>query len=195
MSLLRIALVAAAALLLAPTAALAHADYRSTSPKDGAVLESVPDEVSVQFDSGLLDAGAALVVTAEDGTVVSIDPPVVGDRSLSTRLLPDTGSGTYLVAFRVVSQDGHTVTDSFSFSIEGSSGIDEPAAEATADAASVAPVPSVAPTPAAPPAPTASGDESGSSGAPTPILLAGLALLAAAVVAAVVVVARRRRPG
>lgn len=200
-----VAILVVASTWAVPAAVHAHADYVSTSPEDGAVLEQSPTEVSVEFDSGLLDAGAAFVVTAADGTVVSIEPAVVGRRSLSVPLPPNLAAGEYQAAFRVVSEDGHTVTDSFTFTVVASRPSSSPADTATPSPTSAAttasdPTPAAEATPTAPapaspgssPTSTASAESTGESSGPPVVLLGGAAVLVLVGVAAVLLVTRRR---
>ena len=187
--------------------AWAHADFVSTSPEDGASLESSPSEASVRFDSGLLDAGAAFVVTAADGTVVSAEPPQVGDRRLTVALQPDLPPGDYRAAFRVVSEDGHTVSDEFAFTVlagstaeaapsdaasspaESSPAESSPAASspAASSPAASSPAASAQPSIAATAASTASTE-----GGPPLGLIIGAAVLVAVALAAVLLVGRAR---
>ena len=75
--------------------------------------------MEVTFDSPLMDIGAALVVRAADGTVISDAVPEVAGARIRVDVPPDAAPGTYTVAFRVVSQDGHPITATFDYTVAG----------------------------------------------------------------------------
>lgn len=149
------------AVVTAPPAA-AHSSQIGSSPEAGTTLDSAPSEVSVDFDTPLLDVGAAMVVRA-DGRTVSVDPPTVRRRGISVGLAPDAPPGEYTVAYRVVSEDGHTIESTFTFTVAGEERAASPSAAAV-------PVPSASPSPAASAAPTPPGTP--------PFLLIGIGVAA-----------------
>lgn len=110
-------IVVAAAALLMPAEAVAHSSQIGSTPEAGATLDVPPREVTVEFDTPLLDVGAAMVVRTGDGVVVSTGAPRVDRRTLATAIATDAPDGTYTVAYRVVSKDGHTVESTFDFSV------------------------------------------------------------------------------
>ena len=177
--LLAITLLGALALITSATGAIAHASWLSSTPQAGATLEAAPTEVRVGFDSGLLASGAALVVTNADGVVISDSTPVIGMSEISVAVDPGAPAGRYTVAFRVVSEDGHTVSDSFDYTVAG----DAPGATAAAPAQTTAPAGSPAAQPAADTA-------TGSAGLPAWVWIVGAIGVLAIVIA---VVGRRRR--
>jgi copper transport protein len=95
--------------------AAAHATLVSTDPGEGARLESVPDQVTLEFsESVTLGAGYARVLSA-DGAQVDTGAAAVDGRVLTIPLregLPDDG---YLVTYRVVSADSHPIAGTYSF--------------------------------------------------------------------------------
>lgn len=105
--------------VIAPAVAHAHASAVGSTPSADEVLDSAPSMVEVQFDSALLDMGAALVVRGADGSSITVGDGVIGDRVYSIAVDPEAPSGTYDVAYRVVSADGHTIEGSFSYVVDG----------------------------------------------------------------------------
>ena len=105
--------------VIAPAVAHAHASAVGSTPSADEVLNSAPSKVEVQFDSALLDMGAALVVRDADGSSITVGDGVIGDRVYSIAVDPEAPSGTYDVAYRVVSADGHTIEGSFSYVVNG----------------------------------------------------------------------------
>jgi methionine-rich copper-binding protein CopC len=146
------------ALLLAPSA-LAHDTQIDSVPSAGAVLDEPPAEVSVEFDAPLMDVGEALVVRDAQGTVISEPAATVTGRTISTTVRTDVPPGEFTVGYRIVSQDGHAVTSSFTYTVAGEPG------------------PSLAPdatpgSPAASPSPPVTAIAQGDSSSPPYLLIA-----------------------
>jgi len=100
--------------------ASAHADLVSTDPVDGAVLQSAPESITLSFNSKILDDMAELAVTNSVGELVT---GIIAEsaQTTATALWPvDLPGDTYKVAYRIVSEDGHPITGSFSFSYPAS---------------------------------------------------------------------------
>lgn len=96
--------------------ASAHAELVSTDPVDGSVLESAPESISLIFNSKILDSMVELAVSDSSGELI---PGIVAEsvQTTATALWPAALPGdTYTVAYRIVSEDGHPVTGSISFS-------------------------------------------------------------------------------
>lgn len=103
-------------LLLAAAPASAHASLVSTDPTEGQVLAAAPDEATFTFDEPVrLQSGGVRVF---DATGRELDSDA---RSVDTRLvvdLPDgMDEGTFVVAWRVVSNDGHPIGGALTFSV------------------------------------------------------------------------------
>lgn len=113
------ALIIGAATFTGAVPAFGHASQVGTSPEADSVLDAAPAEVTITFDSGLLDMGAALVVRDQDGTSIVTGEPVIDDRAFSIAVDPSAPAGAYDVAYRVVSADGHTVEGSFTYTVDG----------------------------------------------------------------------------
>ncbi|HXE45844.1 MAG TPA: copper resistance protein CopC [Conexibacter sp.] len=114
------AALAAGALLLAPSAALAHAQLQDTSPQRGAVVRTQPAQVSFRFDEAV--EGTFGAVRVYDGTGRRVDAGDAfhpGGRGpvMAVHLKPQLPAGTYTATYRVVSADGHIVSSGFVFSI------------------------------------------------------------------------------
>lgn len=125
-------LVAVLLLLVTAPAAYAHAMLVSSSPAQGEVVATMPDEVVFTFNQDM-SAPAYVIVTAPDGSSVADGDPEV-DGSRVTQALTDGPEGTYTMAYRAVSEDGHPVTGQVTFTLGtvGSAGV-TPTASAAAD--------------------------------------------------------------
>jgi copper transport protein len=100
--------------------ASAHAALTSADPEDGSVLKSAPRQVTVTFSEsvGLLD-DSLRVLTPENRRVHTGEVTHADSRSDTARVtLPrGLGTGTFTVAWRVVSADSHPISGAFTFSI------------------------------------------------------------------------------
>lgn len=109
------------ALWLVPDAALAHAYLEKAVPAQRAMLFAPPERVQLWFNERLEAAFCTLtVMDSADKAVDQGDMRVAPDdpKLLSVGLKPLT-PGVYTVKFRVLSVDGHVVTNQFSFTVRG----------------------------------------------------------------------------
>jgi methionine-rich copper-binding protein CopC len=106
----------AAALVWAAPAS-AHAALVSTDPEDGATIAQAPAEVSATFSEILDGESTEIAVTDPSGAVIEVADPVY-DGDTFTQPMLYTTPGTYTVAFRVISEDGHRVDDALDFTVE-----------------------------------------------------------------------------
>ena len=132
----------AAPIALAP-AASAHDALVGSTPKAGSTLTTAPTSVTVSFEEPPLAAGLAVAVTAPDKTLVTSGDPVLTGTDVVSPLAPLTQAGVYTVAWRVVADDGHPVTGTFSFTLDlagsgatGSAGLSSVASPSVSPAAS-----------------------------------------------------------
>src|ERR1700679_1017496 len=106
--------------LLAPAAALAHAQLEGTSPERGAVVKHEPGAVIFRFDEPVEGNFGAVRVYDADGARVdegdAFHPDGEGPR-LGVHLKPGLPDGSYTATYRVISADGHIVSSGFVFSI------------------------------------------------------------------------------
>ena len=159
------------ALLMVPVYANAHAGVVATNPSTDQVVTVMPSEISVTFSEELLVISDkeinTITVTAPDGSLLeNLESRVQGPTLIATVPVfdpaPDSAldneypSGLYTVAYRVVSADGHEVTDSYTFSLNA------PMLLATES-----------------PAPDSENQDGGDGVLPLPILIAILTLLVA----------------
>jgi methionine-rich copper-binding protein CopC len=159
-----VALVVGIGLLLAPSA-FAHTELVSSSPADGATLTRAPSRVVLTFDEAVSTVGAAIVVTAPDGTRVDSGPTAVDGATVRVALDPLSDAGRYTVAYRVVADDGHPETATLTFTYQDG-------AEATAT-----------PTPTAVSASPAAADPSSAGGSATAWIVGAVALVVIVTVA------------
>jgi copper transport protein len=120
-------LLAVLLLLLTGGPALAHAALLATDPEDGTVLQAAPEAVTLRFSEPVGTSLGAVRVIDPTGERVDDGQPVRSDGGKAvTVALPDAGTeGTYVLTWRVVSEDAHPVSGVSTFSVGRES---EPAA-------------------------------------------------------------------
>ncbi len=101
-----------------PAAASAHASLVGGDPEPGGVARVAPHALTIRFDEAVDAALATLRVEDTRGKRYDIGPvraaPGHGLRVALKRGLPD---GQYVVLYRVVSDDGHTIPGGFGFAV------------------------------------------------------------------------------
>ncbi len=113
--------IVACCLILALTTApaLAHAEFVSSDPAAGSLVQEWPAQISVTFNEDLLTVGNEksnfLVVNNAVGDQISADDEVLDGSKITVSLDPNTITGPVLVYYRVVSADGHPVEGEYSF--------------------------------------------------------------------------------
>ena len=114
-----ILLAVLAVLLATPTPALAHAELESMSPADGGTVDAMPRALQLRFTEGIT-APAAVTVIGPTGRELTAGDAAALDRVLTQKLASTTdGPGAYSVRFQVMSQDGHLVYGTASFTVAG----------------------------------------------------------------------------
>jgi copper transport protein len=121
------------ALLLGPAvSASAHATLVRTDPAHGAVLETAPERITFGFNESVLGVPTGIKVFDATGEEVASTASVRGSE-LFVDLDEEVGDGTLVVVWRLVSEDGHPIGGSLSFSVGAPSDVvDVPSADADA---------------------------------------------------------------
>ena len=173
--------------LVMATGADAHAALRSISPQDGATLTAAPTTVVLTFNEPIGTSFATVSVAGPDGSV-SQGKAVVDGSTVTQALADDLPNARYTVSFRVVSEDGHPVSDRTTFTVAAVPTATPLPAPATSS-------PSTAPATSAPTTTTPSvlpADDEGDGRALRIGLAVGVAALALAGGTALVAASRRR---
>lgn len=129
-------LAALGGLFLGTGTAFAHNVVVSSDPADGSSVDAGPSKVTLRYDLPVQPQFAVVtVIGPENGHYEDGLPQVVGS-TVSANVRPLGPAGRYTVGYRVVSDDGHPVTGSFSFTLtKAGTGTPGPAAQAPADPA------------------------------------------------------------
>ncbi|GAA0584436.1 hypothetical protein GCM10010172_81770 [Paractinoplanes ferrugineus] len=196
----RRALLAATAILVVwlPAApASAHTELVSTTPAKGATVAKAPAGVELKFSQSPNSDFTQIVVSDAARKPVPASRPVVDKGTARISFPGPLANGVFTVAYRVVSNDGHTVKGNYTFTVA------DPAAESAPTAATPGPI-DTAPTDTAPTDSAASAGGTGAAvpaadsaddagGMPAGVLIGVGGLIAAAAAGGVLLALRRRR--
>jgi copper transport protein len=111
-------LVAIATILVLATAvpASAHAELIDTDPDEGAVLAQAPDVVRLSFNEPVRGVPDGVAVFDAEGEPIASSSRT-RDKELLVSLDEAVGNGSIVVAWRVVSADGHPISGTLTFAI------------------------------------------------------------------------------
>ncbi|MEZ5177881.1 MAG: copper resistance protein CopC [Acidimicrobiales bacterium] len=113
-----VAVAVLAVLVLGPAApASAHAQLTASDPTDGAVLDVAPAQVTLRFSEGVTVQPDGVRVLDRDATRVDGGVAEAQGSVVVAPVDQPLPPGGYVVAWRVVSADGHPVHGAFSFSV------------------------------------------------------------------------------
>lgn len=117
LALLLVAAVAGGVALDVLTArpALAHATLVATDPTDGARLTTAPAEVSLEFSEGVSLASGYLRVLGDGGERVDTGTATADGGVVSAPLRGGLPEASYVVTYRVVSDDAHPIAGAYAF--------------------------------------------------------------------------------
>ncbi|NOD31506.1 copper resistance CopC family protein [Ruegeria atlantica] len=97
--------------------ALAHSKIEETTPANGATITTVPAEIGLNFSKNI--RLTRIEMAHEEHSAVSLD---LGDQTSFSQAftipLPSNGTGTYVIEWRGLGEDGHAMQGEFSFTVE-----------------------------------------------------------------------------
>lgn len=106
----------AATFLLFVPGAYAHTYLDSTTPAKGATVTEALKTIELKY-SGNIEEGSIFKVLSSDGSEMAIDSMTLNDGVLTGTLASPLPNDTYIVEWNSISEDGHPLTGSFSFTI------------------------------------------------------------------------------
>ena len=106
-------------LLVSATPASAHAQLVSANPKSKSTVYVLPVQVKLMFSDDLIDleGGNQIQVTDPKGKRVDNGETVLLGNQLNAGLKKSTLLGKYKVTYRVLSEDGHPISASYTFTL------------------------------------------------------------------------------
>jgi methionine-rich copper-binding protein CopC len=189
-----IALAAIAVCVLAGMTgtASAHAGLKSSDPADGATVMQPPADIELVFTEAISRNFATVVVTGPGGKKVVDGKPEIKGATLTQPLTDNLENGRYAIAFRVVSADGHPITEELHFTLKAPEPSPTPTPTLTETQTSESPAasPSSPATVSASPASLVSDDDQSNGSGGVLVLVIGAVVVVAA--GAIFFLARRR---
>lgn len=117
LSLLGVGLLVVLSVGLTGAPASAHASLVSTDPADGSVVAALPEQVVLTFNEPVrLDGPDAVQGFAADGSDWAVESQA-RDSSVVVTPVDDPGTGTVVLSWQVISEDGHGVSGALTFTI------------------------------------------------------------------------------
>jgi len=168
--------------LFAPvTTAVAHTEIVSTSPAANTDVNESQESISITFSELPLVAGAAIVVMTEAGDILDSPAPILAGATLSIPWPIDLTPGEVLVTWRATADDGHVLSNEFSFKYTAAaeSGVAPSALPADAGTGTPEPMMSALDTPITTALPLAEDETSGASNTAAIVAISALAGLIA----------------
>lgn len=100
------------------TPASAHTSVVKTTPSYKSTLEQMPETISIEFTDILMTLGEkkvnSIAVRDPNGSDIPLDSTEVNQRVLTVNLPTRSYiDGTYIISYRVVSADGHSISGSY----------------------------------------------------------------------------------
>ncbi|MCW2956216.1 MAG: hypothetical protein JWO69_1085 [Thermoleophilia bacterium] len=113
----RFVLAVALLLLMLPAGAHAHTSLTGSVPGQDTVVEAPPTELVLEFGGDVTATADSFQVFSPAGDRVDAGPPTPSKGARFTQPIEPDGNGTYGVAYRLASEDGHVITGSYSFTV------------------------------------------------------------------------------
>ncbi|WP_433509057.1 copper resistance CopC family protein [Nonomuraea sp. CA-143628] len=111
-------------------AALAHDSLKSSSPAKGATVSGI-QTIELEYSSRV--RFPLVVLRTADGKTIRLGEPQADGPKVSTTVPTQLAGGSYVIAWRVVSSDGHPIEGEIPFTVKGG------ATASATEAASAAP--------------------------------------------------------
>ncbi|MGP4017857.1 copper resistance CopC family protein [Saccharopolyspora sp. 5N708] len=96
--------------------ASAHARLLESDPANGATLDSAPAAGRFRLSDPVNPSFVTVALTDQSGAQLPIAPPNVQNDTV-TQPFPALNDGSYTLAYRIVSADGHPVSGAVSFQV------------------------------------------------------------------------------
>lgn len=103
--------------LFTPGIALAHNVLVGSDPADGSKLDAGPSKITLRFDLPVQDGFNTVTLIGPDGSHFEDGAAQVNGSDVTINAGPLGAAGLYRVGYRIVSDDGHPVSGSISFTL------------------------------------------------------------------------------
>jgi hypothetical protein len=173
-----VGLLAVLAIAVGASPVAAHAELESSDPQDGATMATAPAAVSFTFGEQILPEGNAVTLTdVAAGTRLEVGPVEVEGDTVSVAWPETSAAGEFRAAYRVVSEDGHPIDGTISFTVQRAVGDVAATPGAASASPTTSPTPTVSATPSSSPASPAPQEGDADAGFLAWVLGIGVAVL------------------
>lgn len=105
-------------LLGAAAPAAAHNTLISSNPEEGARIAKAPTAITLTFDQPVQGADVnEVALTGPDGRTYTTGRVQVDGTEVTAPIRPPGPAGTYVIGFRILSADGHPVSEELRFTL------------------------------------------------------------------------------
>lgn len=95
----------------------AHTRLESSDPAEGAALATAPAQVTLTFSEPVSAPEGAVEIIGPDNVTWQVGALTAAGPTITAPITPAGPAGAYVLAYRVVSADGHTVAGSVNFTL------------------------------------------------------------------------------
>lgn len=96
----------------------AHSNLETTKPTNGETVTEELQTIELNYSSNIED-GSNFKVLASDGSEMAIESLTINDGVLTGTLAAPLPNDNYTVKWEIISQDGHPLSGSFTFTMNG----------------------------------------------------------------------------
>ncbi|WP_170604387.1 copper resistance CopC family protein [Ruegeria arenilitoris] len=100
-----------------PSGVLAHSKVEGTTPANGETMAAVPFEIGLNFDKDIRLTRVKMEHDANPAVNLELGDQTKFGQEF-TIPLPSKGTGTYVIQWRGLGEDGHAMQGEFSFTVE-----------------------------------------------------------------------------
>lgn len=100
-----------------PFSVSAHTSLKNSNPAEGEVIKGDLTKIRLNFDTAIEKTSTVELKTAQ-GDVISLEKPLIIGNEWSTAVQQKLESGTYLIRWKLISEDGHLVEGTIRFDVK-----------------------------------------------------------------------------
>ena len=109
-----------------PFSVSAHTTLKSSNPSEGEVIQGDLQKIRLNFDTAIEKTSTVELKTAQ-GDAVSLEKPLIIGNEWSAAVPQKLESGTYLIHWKLISEDGHPVEGTIRFDLKATVSSTDPA--------------------------------------------------------------------
>ena len=100
-----------------PFSVSAHTSLKNSNPAEGEVIKGDLTKIRLNFDTAIEKTSTVELKTAQ-GDVISLEKPLIIGNEWSAAVQQKLESGTYLIRWKLISEDGHPVEGTIRFDVK-----------------------------------------------------------------------------